>query len=518
MATIEQLEQALRKAHKAGDKDAARRFAAEIKSTRQSEVLNQPSVKEQFNEEPWYNKLGIAADDTMRLLANGMTLGYADKLAGAVSGDTEFERTKTDQAKERAGGAGTAAEILGLIAPAGAASKAVGATVPGLQSLTRLLPTLGRETIAGSAIGAGTAAGHDEDILSGAVSGAAGGFAGGFMGNMAGKGINWVSKKLGNLMPGILSDKRIPRKDLSGMIAEKNAAYHNLDESGIRYSGADADDMLTSLFRKLDQADIDPELHKKAAIRFRRMNKRIGGKPSISVKDVDTQRQLISRDVKGSGGENEMARILRDSLDEFVDTVEPQGSFNSTRQIAQKEAQSLTKNARELNRRTQVYDTVNKAIEKGKNRRSSYSGEVSPFRSMLDKGTRGMSDTEAELLENIVRGEGWDQALSNKMVDAAARLGSIGTGATAGGLLAGPPGALAGAGASLALPPLAKAGARSYTKANIEALLDELGGGKTIDAATKLMLNRISGGTSGGVLAKESVDERKRKRKKESRR
>lgn len=82
---------------------------------------------EAFNALPWWQQGLQAADDTVRLMANGMTFGQMDKLAGYLSGDgTEAERAKSADAKARAGSAGVASELVG--------SGMAGALLPGLGS------------------------------------------------------------------------------------------------------------------------------------------------------------------------------------------------------------------------------------------------------------------------------------------------------------------------------------------------------------------------------------------------
>lgn len=67
-----------------------------------------------YNQLPWYAQAAQAADDTVRLMANGMTFGQMDKLAAwAGSSDVEAERKATAEAKARAGSAGVADEIIG---------------------------------------------------------------------------------------------------------------------------------------------------------------------------------------------------------------------------------------------------------------------------------------------------------------------------------------------------------------------------------------------------------------------
>lgn len=72
-------------------------------------------VVDEFNALPWYARAGVAADDTMRLLANGASFGQADRLSGWLSGEGyDAEKAKTAEAKIRIGPAHAVAdEIIG---------------------------------------------------------------------------------------------------------------------------------------------------------------------------------------------------------------------------------------------------------------------------------------------------------------------------------------------------------------------------------------------------------------------
>jgi len=75
------------------------------------------AVKAEYDALPWYGQAARAADDIVRSVANGMTFGFADKLAGAINGTgTETERSKSQEALDRAGSAGAVAEIGGAVA------------------------------------------------------------------------------------------------------------------------------------------------------------------------------------------------------------------------------------------------------------------------------------------------------------------------------------------------------------------------------------------------------------------
>lgn len=145
-------------------------------------------------ESPWYSQLGQAADDTVRLIANGLTAGYADKLAGAMSGTgTDAERAMSDDARERAGLAGTVAELGGAVALPVSAGKA-GVTLAGrlgtgaMTGLSGLAARTGLMGVEGAGYGALSASGHDEDMSDGARMGAIFGTGG----NLIGEGVHSV--------------------------------------------------------------------------------------------------------------------------------------------------------------------------------------------------------------------------------------------------------------------------------------------------------------------------------------
>lgn len=115
------------------------------------------------------------ADDLVRLAANGITFGFADKIAGYMDGTgTEAERARSESARDRQGMLGTAAEIGGsLVGPLGLAKAGLTATrLPGMAG------RYGGLAADGAAIGVADALGNDRDVMTGAAAGAALGAAG----------------------------------------------------------------------------------------------------------------------------------------------------------------------------------------------------------------------------------------------------------------------------------------------------------------------------------------------------
>jgi len=188
----------------------------------------QPAPTQAAAEQPWYAKAGQAADDIARLVASGATFGYADKLAGYMEGTgEEAERARTQEARERAGSAGTVSEIGGAIAtPVGLAGRGFTLLTPGAQAMRGaggLAARTGLAGLEGTVYGALTAEGNNQDVGMGAATGALGGAAGNLAGEAISKGVQKVA--------GAFSKKPvIPTEADIG--ARADAAYKQADAEG----------------------------------------------------------------------------------------------------------------------------------------------------------------------------------------------------------------------------------------------------------------------------------------------
>lgn len=508
MADFSDLEQALINADKAGDTASAKALAAEIQKRRA--VASHPEqVQSEFANMPWYMKAATAADDTVRNLANAMTLGYADKIAAALGGDSlADERAKSDDARTRAGSAAIGTDIMGLALPGGVASKIVAKGIPALRGAT-MLPTAGREVLAGMGVGAGLSQGNDTDLGEGMGVGAVSGLLGPIAARGVGSAVNKVATKLG-LAPGILSEVQTsPRMTVPQQAAAKDAAYQAVDDAGINYSPSDVQTMLAKMKADLKGADMDRELHKPAAVRMKRLQSRIGTrtrKPT-SLNEMDTQRKLINRDVRGDNGIDEMGGIMRNNVDDMIANVQPTNATSA-------DANELIRTAREANRKLMVRQGAEAAKERGLDA-GTMAGERSAFRSLKNKENgRGQSPEEKRLINNIVRGGSVEEGLARWM--SGLNWGSFGTGAAAGGIASGGNPFVAGLGglAAMGVPRAAKAAASKYQASNIEALLDHLGGASKKMPFIKDALDQIGGGQVGGALLMENnADKRRRRRR-----
>jgi hypothetical protein len=156
-----------------------------------------PAMVDEYGNPTMANLKAIpgAIDDAVRNAANGMTLGYGDKIAAFMdahnpwgSGDYDSnlanERAQSQAAMDRAGPiAGNVEQMAGTLLPGGAIAKGVGAAVKGVPLIGS---ALGRGALTGAAIGGGTAAGNEQDVGQGALYGAGAGAAGSIIGSIVG--------------------------------------------------------------------------------------------------------------------------------------------------------------------------------------------------------------------------------------------------------------------------------------------------------------------------------------------
>ncbi|WP_181165571.1 hypothetical protein [Mesorhizobium sp. B2-4-12] len=158
-----------------------------------------------FDALPIYLKPLVALNDTVRLMADGATFGYADKFAATmnslISGSSyedqlAAERAGTQDARDRAGSAGTAAGMLGAYLSGNGLGKA-GITLTGrfgtasMEGLSGLLARAGLMGVEGAGYGAVEATGRDQPVGSGATAG----FFGGAGSTIAGEGLGAVQRQ-----------------------------------------------------------------------------------------------------------------------------------------------------------------------------------------------------------------------------------------------------------------------------------------------------------------------------------
>lgn len=360
-------------------------------------------------DQPWYAKAGQATDDIVRLIANGGTFGYADKIAGILGGDgTDQERALTQEARERAGSAGTVAEIGGAIAtPVGLAGR--GATLSGrfgtaaLKGLPGLAARTGLMGLEGAGYGALTAAGNDQDLATGAGIGALGGAGG----NLIGEGISAGVNKAAGLFN---KNPKIP--SLDELHTLKTAAYQRADDAGVAFTPTAVSKLRTNIVQDFTDRGFLPANEPGAAAVLKEIDNLQG--QNVTLKGLDTIRKMAGNAyIPGNKSNNALTTSIIKNIDNL--TASP-GAADVMMGNAQAGSQALSE-ARNLASRTIKAEKLNEAIGKADLRAASTGsgGNVDNatrqnVRRLLEK-PRGYTPDEIAALNAVVRGTPTQNAL-----------------------------------------------------------------------------------------------------------
>lgn len=366
-----------------------------------------PAAPQEDNS-PWYSKLGRAADDMVRIGANAATFGYADKLAGYAGGEgTEAERAKTQGARDRAGSAAYAGDVLGGVAGMGIGNAAVGA-IPGVAkvgaAVGNMLPKAGVGGLMartagmagqGAAYGALDATGHDTDVGQGALVGALAGGAGNVAGEAVSAGVNKVAGAF-NKQP------KLPSMD--DLKTQKNAAYDAADNAGVILNPDAVKGVKSKVVDALTDMGYHPKLQPKIAAVLDELDRVAGD--NVTLKGYDTVRKIASGAYEpGNKANNAMVTKIVRALDDAP--IENNVLAGDAAGIAK------LKEARGLNSRVAKGETVDFAMDKAaRNAAGEGSGGNidnrirQQFRSILNSPSksRGFSKDEIQAMEEVVAG------------------------------------------------------------------------------------------------------------------
>lgn len=353
-------------------------------------------------EPAWYEKLGRAADDLVRSGANAMTFGYADKLAGALSGTgTEYERMLTQQARDRAGSAAIATDLGASVATAGGLAKA------GLTALNLLPKAVAGSKAAqvaamgvdGAGFGALDALGNDREIAPSAALGAAAGAAGGAVGQAIG---------------GLLK-KRAPAPSAESVETAANAAYRRADDTGVIVAPTAMQRLLADVQGELANFGYHPQLQPRIAPVLSEIE-RVGQEP-ITAKGIDVMRK-IARSAAASQDPSERAlgNMIVRKIDQTLSTLKPSDVISGNAQAAS----SAYTEARRLWQKKSKLEAVDDAATSAELRAASTGsgGNIDnatrqEFRKILDNDVarRGYTADELAAMEDIVRGRPTQNAM-----------------------------------------------------------------------------------------------------------
>jgi hypothetical protein len=347
-------------------------------------------------DQPWYSKLGQAADDIVRIGANAATFGMADRLAGFMEGTgKEAERAKTQAARDRAGSAGLAAEIGGTLAPAGILAKGVGAITPAMGLAGRTASNVAQ----GAALGAADAAGNDRDIAKGAAFGAAAGGLGGLAGEAISAGVGKVAGAF-NKAPKVASNTELR--------AAADAAYKAADDAGLIFTPQGMSRAQAGIQEDLSKLAFLPANQPKVAAVLAQFDEAVANNNTLT--GLDQLRQMASNafDPQNPASNKMLGRIIG-RIDDLVTNP-------ATGEVIAKDAAagaSAIKEARDFWSRLKKSETLDRAVLKAERRAASTgSGGNSDnairqnVRAILDapSKTRGWSADELAAAETLVRG------------------------------------------------------------------------------------------------------------------
>jgi hypothetical protein len=370
----------------------------------QAAGANQPNPeKVLFDRMPLYKQIPIAADDLMRSAANGMTFGYADKWAGALSGEgTEAERAKTAQAEARSGGAGTVANIGGsLLSAVGLAKN--GLTLAGrlgTNAMTGAKGMLARTALMapeGAAYGVLNATGNDTDLAEGAKLGAIGGAAGSVAGDIIGAGVSSMSKF-------IKGKPNIP--ELGELKQQARDAYKMADDAGIIIKPQGVQNLASDIQTELADFGYHPALQPRVAVVLDELNKAAQG--NITLKGIDVIRRIADNARKSlDPSEKALGNKIIAKIDDFVGGI----SKNDVLAGDPKTGVNALQDARSLWGRVSKAERLQGALENAKNRAGTTGsgGNVDnamrqEVKKLYDKG-RGFSGDEREAMKEIMLGK-----------------------------------------------------------------------------------------------------------------
>lgn len=353
-----------------------------------------------------------AADDIVRIGANAVTFGYADKLAAkgnATLGSGDYtknlaqERAASTQAEDRAGSAGLVAKYGAPLLPGAAIAKGVSAAASGVRSV----PGLGamaanpffQAGATGAVMGTADAAGNDKSLGAGAALGAGAGV----VGQGLATGITKAISGAGGLMA---KQPQVP--SIEAIRASKDAAYKAADEAGVVY----APSLLNRAAKGIRQDLTDMAFLPANQPKIRAVLDEIDrvGTSNVTLKGIDAIRKAASGAYDpGNKASNAMISKIIDRIDEAVANPKPTDVIFGD---APGGAKALEE-ARKLFSQTAKYDKIKDALTRAERRAASTGSGGNTdnatrqnIRQILDNPSksRGFTADEKAAMELVVRG------------------------------------------------------------------------------------------------------------------
>lgn len=349
----------------------------------------------EFDRLPVWQKPIVAADDIVTLMGNGASFGavpWAAAHARALVKGTTYEderaamNEKLREAEARAGMAGAAADILGVVGSGAGLAKAgiTAASLPKIGAKAALV-------LDNAALGAGTAVFNDQDAATGAALGAGLGVAGNALGGLVSRVLTRRAQKA----------MEASAPSFAAVKAEKDALYGALEKAGVKFDANSfavaADDVANSVAGFTHRAPYASEL----ASNLQAMR---GTSPTFrQVEDILSQAKAITRDHTATPGDKAAAGKMVDTLSSYFDSA----PLMTNGTIPANEVSSLAKQAREMARRHILARDVNEMERKAD---WYVSGRESGMRNQATsygkRNGRSLSTMEEAALKRVTQREG----------------------------------------------------------------------------------------------------------------
>lgn len=259
----------------------------------------------------------VAAHDIGRIMLDAGTLGLADRAASYVKGTPlEAERADTAKSKARAGLAGDVAGVVGTLAPIGAAGKVVGAArvAPGVVGRVLANPYV-ESALTGAGVGGGEAAGHGEDIATGAALGGAAGLGGQAVAHGVTSAVQGVSKALNRPVPPSADDIRAAMK----------AGYDKAENSGLVLTPEGTGELSRRLEDALRAGNYNPDLNPYGGAIVREAGrvsgKGVPGGGYATAQDIENTRRVASKAFGSKSAEADDRNIARQAVNAVDDLI-----------------------------------------------------------------------------------------------------------------------------------------------------------------------------------------------------
>lgn len=366
-------------------------------------AATQNPARAAYDNMPAWQKPLVAASDLFQLAGSGASFGFGEKAAAAVRApftDKTYEeelaaqRALTQGARNRAGGAGTAAEIGGAIAtPMGLANK--GLTLAGrlgtgaMTGAGGLAARTGLMGLEGAGYGALTAAGNDQDITTGAGIGALGGAGG----NLVGEALSAGASKIAGMF-----NKKPPTITPDAVKAQGRAAYKAAEAEGVMFNPVGTDKLYQNVVNDLTASAFDPALAPGAVPALKRI-KALRGQ-NVTFEGLDSIRKVAANGYDPTKPYNNKAiSEVINRIDELVNQADPT-TILAGRDPAR--AASLVNEGRANWHRARKMETIAKHVQKGEDIGNSQVNADTAgatrrqLRSILMSDTKSRGFTKAE--------------------------------------------------------------------------------------------------------------------------